>query len=131
MRGSPGGLESVNLLDLAPVRTASWRDEGGVVVVERRPAAPRGLLGHLVGVFLPPRTRRRRLDEIGSAVWRRLDGRTVAEVAACLREEFGERVEPLEERLRLFLEILRRERLIGFPGFDDALIAERRETIPG
>ncbi len=126
MTGPSGGPEAVNLLDLAPVRIAPWRDQEGGLVVEYRPAPPRGLAGRIGRLLLPPRVSRRRLDEVGAAVWRRLDGRTVAEVVAGLREEFGERIEPAEDRLRLFLQLLRRERLIGLPGLDDGAIAEWR-----
>ena len=126
MRGRRSDLERVNLLDLAPVQIATWRDENGLVVVVRTPPPVRGLRGHLRHLFFAAGVRRLRLDELGTAVWRRLDGRTVAEVAAALRAEFGARCEPAEERLRLYLDILRRERLIAFPGVDDAAIAEWR-----
>lgn len=66
-------------------------------------------LRYLVG---PPRIR---LDEVGSQVWRLLDGsRTVGEVAGLLRRELGERVEPAEERVGRLVEVLRDEGLIGF-----------------
>lgn len=126
MRGRRSDLERVNLLDLAPVQIATWRDENGRAVVVRAPPPVRGMRGHLRHLFLAGGVKRLRLDELGTAVWRRLDGRTVAEVAAALRAEFGARCEPAEERLRLYLDILRRERLIAFPGVDDALIAEWR-----
>lgn len=118
------GHDAANLLELVPVRTADWREQDGGLVVEYRPGPPRGLAGRIGRLLLPPRVSRRRLDEVGAAVWRRLDGRTVAEVAAALRAEFGERIEPAEDRLRLFLDMLRRERLIGLPGLDDERIAD-------
>ena len=126
MRGRRSDLERVNLLDLAPVQIATWRDDNGLAVVVRTPPPVRGLRGHLRHLFFAGGVKRLRLDELGTAVWRRLDGRTVAEVAAALRAEFGARCEPAEERLRLYLDILRRERLIAFPGVDDAAIAEWR-----
>ena len=53
------------------------------------------------------------LDEVGSFVWLRCDGsHRVAEIAELLREEFGEEILPLEERLTLFLSQLARGRLI-------------------
>jgi hypothetical protein len=121
-------LEGVNLLEIAPERVAGWREEADRVVVERPLPPVRGVrslfrrLSFLTGV------KRLRLDELGSAVWRRLDGRSVGEVVDGLREEFGERCEPAEGRLQLYVGILRRERLIAFPGFDDDLIAEHRES---
>jgi len=44
------------------------------------------------------------LDDVGTFVWQRCDGETrVAEIADGLREEFGERIEPAEDRLVEFL----------------------------
>jgi hypothetical protein len=132
MRRRRAALEAVNLLDLRPVRTADWREVAGRVVVERPPSLRRGLgrlietLSFLTGV------RRLRLDELGGATWRLLDGgRTVAELSAELRAAFGAACEPAEERLRLFLTMLRREKLVGYPGWDDPAIARWRERPPG
>jgi len=122
-------LEGVDLLGLAPERIAGWHEDGDRVVVERPLPRVRGLRSLFLRLSFLTGVKRLRLDELGTAVWRRLDGRTVAGVAEGLRSEFGERCEPAEQRLRLYLTLLRRERLIAFPGFDDALIAERRETI--
>ena len=128
MRRRESALAEINLFDLRPVRLAEWREVDGRVVVDRPPADGRGLrrlaqaLSALTGV---PRLR---LDALGGAVWRRLDGAaTVGEVCAGLRAEFGEGCEPAEERLRLFLAMLRRERLIGYPGADDEAIGRWRE----
>ena len=53
------------------------------------------------------------LDEIGSAVWRQIDGaRTVAKISETLEREFGERIHPTAERLGFFLGTLRRNRFI-------------------
>lgn len=61
-----------------------------------------------------------RLDEVGSLAWNQLDGRrTVGEVAAVLREQFGERVEPVEERLGVLLQSLHRGGVVVYAGFDE------------
>lgn len=126
-------LASVNLLELRPVRTASWREEGERVVVERALPPARGLRGLLKRLSFLTGVKFLRLDELGTAVWCRLDGRrTVAEVCTEVRREFGERCEPAERRLQLFLGMLRREGLIGYPGWDDAEIeAAKRRSEPG
>jgi len=57
-----------------------------------------------------------RLDPVGSAAWLALDGtRTVADVAAALRAEFGTEVEPAEERLGHLVRVLRREGFLAYP----------------
>jgi len=117
-RAPSGPAEGSNLLELTPLRTASWSEQAGRVVVEipvpSRPwRAPLDWLGSKMG------SKRLRLDEVGSLAWTLLDGRrTVGEVAAALRERFGDRVEPAEERLAVLLSSLHRGRLIGYSGYD-------------
>lgn len=65
-------------------------------------------------------SKRVRLDEVGSLAWTLLDGRrTVGEVAAELRERFGDRVEPAEERFGVLLRSLHRGGLVGYSGYDE------------
>ena len=55
------------------------------------------------------------LDAFGSFVYRACDGtRTVQEIAGALREQFGAGVEPLDERLALFMRNLVKRGLISF-----------------
>ena len=113
-------LEGVNLLGLAPVRFAKWEEvEGKVILLRPRPTTqgPRGLLDRF---FHRMSANRIRLDEFGSFAWLRLDGgRTVGQVVELMREEFGDRVDPAEERLSHLIWLLRREELLGYPGWDD------------
>jgi len=54
------------------------------------------------------------LDDVGTFVWQRCDGETqVAEIANGLREEFGERIEPAEDRLVEFLTHLVRGQFVS------------------
>jgi hypothetical protein len=119
-RKKPSPLDGVNLLDLAPAPVAEIEERDGKVVLLRPKPRTRGLRGlsDRITTFLSaPKVR---LDEFGSFTWRRLDGRTtVAEVAAALREEFGETAEPVEDRLGLYIRLLRREGMLIFPGYDD------------
>jgi hypothetical protein len=113
-------LETVNLLEMRPLRLARWEERGDRVVLLRpRPKgrAPRVLLDRFLHLLAAHRLR---LDEIGSASWLLLDGkRNVAEIATLLRERFGERVEPAEERLGYLVRVLRREGFVAYPGWDD------------
>ena len=113
-------LEGVNLLGLAPFRVADWEEVEGRVVVLRPPPGTPGLRGALDRFFHKLSASRIRLDEVGSVAWRAMDGeRTVAEVVGLLREEFGEKVDPAEERLGQLIWMMRREGLLGYPGWDD------------
>lgn len=56
-----------------------------------------------------------RLDEIGSWVWQHSDGTaTVREIAEGLRQHFGEKVEPVYDRLGLFLRKLESDKFIAY-----------------
>ena len=111
-------LEQINLLELTPVRLASWSEVDGRVVIERPKPESTGKVREQLRYWLA--VRRIRLDERGSLAWRLLDGtKTVADVALALREEFGEQVEPAEDRAGQLVRMLHREDLLGYPEWDE------------
>ena len=90
-----------------------------MVVLRPRPTTT-GLRGLLDRFFHRMSARRIKLDEVGSYVWLRLDGeRTVGDIAGSLKAEFGDRVEPAEERLGHLVRLLRQEKLVAYPGWDE------------
>ncbi len=55
------------------------------------------------------------LDEMGSFIWKLLDGRTtVYELGKPVREQFGEAAEPLYERIVKYMQILNSYRFVKF-----------------
>lgn len=98
--------------ELIPVRLVEWHEEGGRVLLLR----PRFTSGLLRKYLLPMLRRphfRIHLDVYGSAAWRLCDGsRTLAEVGTALREQFGQQIEPVQERLALFVGQLCKHRLL-------------------
>ena len=123
-------LETVNLLEVSPVRLAEWTEKQGRVVVVRPKAlrpGPLGLIDHMLYLLS---ARRIRFDAFGSFAWLQLDGkRSVGQVVALLREEFGEKVEPAEERLGHLIRVFRREGFVAYPGWDDEVL--RRTELVG
>ena len=95
-------LGDINLLELAPVRVARWRQVEDRVVVERpKPHArfPRILLEWLSYMMA---VKNLRLDEVGSFAWQLLDGKhTVGQVSVALRESFGEAVYRVRDDLAI------------------------------
>lgn len=107
-------LEGVNLLRLTPRRLASWTEDEDCVTLRRDPPErpwrqPLAWLGYKMS------TKSVRLDDVGSFAWKLLDGkRTVADVAEELRREFGERIEPVEERFGELIRMLHRGEMISY-----------------
>ena len=113
-------LEGVNLLGLAPRPVAEWEEVDGRVVVLRPEPLSSGFRSWMDRFLHRMSAHRIRLDEVGSFTWKQLDGnRTVAEVGDLLRSEFGDRVDPVEERLGHMIWIMRREGFLAYPGWDD------------
>jgi hypothetical protein len=119
-----------NILDLVPVRSPEFkffiRELPAREVKPREPGA-----AGTVSVSIP-RFRGRfgtqvcrvarikpdfnlNLDAYGSFVWLLIDGKTtVRELGLQLKEEYGEKVEPLYGRLAHFLSLLERNRLLTY-----------------
>jgi hypothetical protein len=102
-----------NLLELIPHREIAYEtDEEGQVIL-KMPRFHHPLAVRLLGPFLRSPAFDLRLDAFGSFVWVQCDGfTTVAEIGERLREEFGDQVEPLWDRLGKFLRKLEREDLL-------------------
>lgn len=95
-----------------PRRRLDWREQDGRGVV-LRPKFGEGRFGRWLAAKLGDPCYRIRLDEVGTFVWKTCDGETpLAEMARRLRAEFGERVEPAEERLARFVQSMLRSRMI-------------------
>lgn len=90
-----------NYLDFIPVHRESCRyrmgDSGDVTILQEN----RGLFHWIAQkVFHRPRISQIHLDEMGNFIWPLMDGeRTVYDIAMLVREEFGEKAEPLFQRL--------------------------------
>lgn len=106
----------ITLLDTIPERLISWeKDSEKNLAVLLVPRFRRGPLKK----WLQPRLKRPfmrvTLDEIGSLVWENCDGKkTVRDIGKILEDRFGERVRPVEDRLRLFFNTLYKSQFIQY-----------------
>ena len=106
----------------APHRLAAWEEVDGRIVLLRPEPTTRGLRGFLDRFFHRMSAQRIRLDEVGSFAWSLLDGqRTVAEVGEAMRREFGDQVEPVEERLGRLVWLMRKEGFLAYTDWDDGV----------
>ena len=92
--------ELTNYLDKIPAIRGGlvWVENNGFVTVKQQNTGAYNRIAQKL--FGTPAVSNIDLDEFGSFVWRQIDGtRTIYEIGQRIREEFGDRAEPLYERL--------------------------------
>ena len=105
-------LREKNLLELIPVRCVGheFKEDGTISLL-----IPRFKSKFLLN-FLPKKKSpfvRINLDEYGTSFWQNLDDkRNVQEIGSIMREKFGDAIEPVFERLNIFIFQLRRQGFI-------------------
>jgi hypothetical protein len=108
-------IELDGLLKQRPVRLYGFEEREDDQIRLVIPARSNGRMGRWLASLFPAQDRKLNLDAFGSFVYRACDGsRTVAEIGAGLKERFGDRVEPLEGRLALFIKEMFKRNLITF-----------------
>lgn len=105
----------INLLDLIPVRNIKWEKKEDGLIVLLKPKFELVLLRKYILPRLKKPYFKIKLDHVGSFIWEHCDGcLRVKEVAKSLKDKFGEDVEPLYDRLALFLQSLEKNHLIVY-----------------
>ena len=105
-----------NYLDNKPVRNPeiNWTaDEEGKVTLE---IENKGIANKIAQKLIKkPKISYIHLDEMGSFIWPLIDGeKTVTDISVFVKEHFGEKAEPLYERLAKFIKILESYKFISF-----------------
>ena len=106
----------LNYLDLIPRRNEAlrWhRDLKERVILEIENT---GIMNTIAQkVFGKPRFTKVHLDAQGTFIWPLIDGeKTVADIAALVKEEFGEKAEPLYPRIVKYFQIVESYNFIEF-----------------
>ena len=109
-----------NFLNYIPVISEknSWdADAGGRVTIHM---VHRGFYAWIAQRFFHrPRVSHIDLDAMGSFIFQRIDGqRTVGDIALLVKAEFGQKAEPLYDRLVKYMQILRNNGFIRYAGKD-------------
>jgi hypothetical protein len=105
--------QAVNFYELVPRQKRLFEecDDGSVDIL--LPRYGNGAIGKVLKRFLSQKPVRVHLDDVGASVWRLCDGRrSVREIGVSLHERFGGRIEPVYDRLGMFLEQMRKGGLI-------------------
>ena len=107
--------KSENFLNYVPeiLNSNKWEENDGQVTIH---IENKGFYNKLAQIlFKRPKITAVDLDLYGSFVWLSIDGKkTVSEVAEILKNRFGNKIEPLYERLVLYMKILYNNHLISF-----------------
>ena len=109
-----------NYLDYIPVISEknTWDvTEDGMVTIHM---IHRGFYAWIAQRFFHrPRVSHIDLDAMGSFIFQRIDGqRTVGDIALLVKAEFGQKAEPLYDRLVKYMQILRNNGFIRYAGKD-------------
>lgn len=106
--------QAPNLLEMYPAPAIRWEQaEDGLITLFTARFSNKWMVKHVL-----PRMKNQdlqiHLDEFGSWVWQQIDGRTtVFQIAKNLREKFGDKVDPIYDRLGLFINHLARRQFIS------------------
>ncbi len=108
-------LKNVNYLDIIPYRVYKEEiDEKGFVTI-LIPKFKREFANNYLRRIGKPLDIRIKLDEFGSETWTLINGnRTVTDIGKKLVSKFGEKIQPVEERLTKFLTNLYLQGYISF-----------------
>ena len=104
-----------NFLDSKPVHNSeiNWNtDDKGMVTLE---IENKGVANRIAQKLLKkPKITYIHLDEMGSFIWPLIDGeKTITDISVFVTEHFGEKSEPLYERLAKFFQILESYKFIS------------------
>ena len=115
MKKQKGDPHPVNLLDLIPEQAIkSEKSEDGSSVLLKPKYRHAWFVKHVLPRMKSPNYKIK-LDDIGSFIWDLCDGkRSVKEIGEKMEEKFGDKVEPLYDRLRIFFLHLEKNRFITF-----------------
>lgn len=104
-----------NLLEFVPQRKIESfsTDENGVITLE---IENKGVFNKVAQrLFKKPKISYIHLDEMGSFVWPLIDGeRSITDIGVFVKERFGEKAEPLYERLAKYFNVLESYGFIKF-----------------
>lgn len=105
-----------NYLDNIPLKNPeiNWTaDDEGMVTLE---IENKGIANRIAQKLInKPKISYIHLDEMGSFIWPLIDGeRTITEISVFVKDHFGEKADPLYERLSKFIQILESYKFISF-----------------
>lgn len=106
---------SINYLELTPVRNYDHVVEDTGLISVLVPKFDIKWLDKIMSKIIKSRFFKAKLDEFGTATWLEMDGtKSVQSVSEHLQKKFGEKINPIDERLTKFLSELYKYNFITF-----------------
>lgn len=104
-----------NLLDMIPKQKRESRMSGDGTVDVFIPRFGDNWFGAILGRLFKNKPIHLHLDDVGTAVWNLCDGRrTVYDIGKSMEEKFGDRIDPVYERLGLFLHQMKKAGIVDW-----------------
>ncbi len=111
--------KSENYLDYIPVRNSknTWEENDGIVTINM---VHTGFYSTIAQKFFhTPKISHIKLDEYGTFVWNAIDGQnSVYQIAELIKEKYGDKANPLYDRLVKYMQILRNNKFVIMEGKD-------------
>jgi hypothetical protein len=109
--------KNTNLLDYIPVQKVQWEQDEEKKVILKVPKTRNRLMISIIKAMKKSIFTKVHLDEFGSFVWIQCDGKaSVEQIGEKLKNEFGDSVDPVYERLGAFIKILAYQKYITYQG---------------
>ena len=113
MKRKEPAQREINLLELVPEKNTGWEKDSEGYVVLLKPKIQHPFFQKHVLTKLKRPHYKVKLDEIGSYFWEHCDGnQTVKDIAERMAEHFGDTIDPLYDRITLFLQNLEKNKFI-------------------
>lgn len=108
-------LKNINYLEVRPIRNYGEAVDENNFVTVLIPKFKNRFAVKFVLPYMQHKFFKVKLDELGSAAWLLINNkRSVGEIASELVKQFGEKIQPVEERLTRFFTGIYEQRLITF-----------------
>ncbi|MFC2088332.1 PqqD family protein [Calditrichota bacterium] len=110
-----------NFLNFIPLTSFNWYvSEETKKVIIQRPKFDNPLLKKYIVPFFKKPFFEVKLDEFGSFVWQKIDGqKTIYEIANELKNQYGQKVDPVYDRVSRFIKHLRQQRMVDYKKKND------------
>ena len=107
-----------NFLDFTPIRLIDWESNHDGIVQLKKPRFNNQFMKKLLKRFGKSEYISIQLDDFGSYVWMNCDGNhKIEDIGYKLRDQFGEKIEPVFERLGTFIKMLAYQKFIAYKDF--------------